>query len=41
MRPEIPLKSESILREMMEFYKNGNENLAPDLYSFNAVRDMI
>ena len=38
MRPEIPRKSEAILRDMMELYENGNENAAPDVMTFNAVR---
>ena len=41
MRPEIALKSEAILREMMELFENGNEHAAPDVVSFNAVSDLI
>eukprot|EP00804_Cyclotella_cryptica_P002909 CCRYP_013272-RA/>CCRYP_013272-RA protein AED:0.03 eAED:0.03 QI:850/1/1/1/0.33/0/4/946/716 len=37
MRSEVPLKSEAILRDMMESYENGNGNAAPDVLSFNAV----
>lgn len=41
MRPEIPLKSEAILRDMMEFYEDGNKKCRPDVMSFNAVSGMI
>ncbi|KAL7520984.1 hypothetical protein ACHAWX_005674 [Stephanocyclus meneghinianus] len=37
LRPDVPLKSEAILQEMMELYENGNRNAAPDVLSFNAV----
>lgn len=36
-RPEIPLKSEAILREMMESCMNGKKHTSPDVVSFNAV----
>lgn len=37
MRSEIPLKSETILRDMMESFEDGIQNAAPDVMSFNAV----
>ena len=40
MRPEVALKSEAILREMMGLYENGNEYAAPDVMTFNAVSDV-
>jgi hypothetical protein len=36
-RPEIPLKSEAILREMMEACMNGQKHTCPDVMSFNAI----
>ena len=36
-RPDIPLKSEALLHEMLELREAGNENAAPDVTSFNAV----
>ena len=41
MRPEIPLKSEAILRDMMESYEEGNKNCKPDVMSFNAVSGLM
>ena len=37
-RPDIPKKSEALLHEMIELSKSGDENFAPDVISFNAVR---
>ena len=37
MRPDVPLKSEGILRDMMVECENGDGRSAPDVLSFNAV----
>ena len=36
-RPNIPLKSEKILHDMIALAEQGNSNAAPDVTSFNAV----
>lgn len=36
-RPNIPLKSEKILHDMIALAQEGNINAAPDVISFNAV----
>ena len=40
LRPDVPLKSDAILREMMQSYENGNRKAAPDVMSFNAVSEL-
>jgi len=37
LRPDVPLKSEKLLHDMIALAQEGNENAAPDVISFNAV----
>ena len=37
LRPDVPLKSEKLLHDMIAMAQEGNENASPDVISFNAV----
>ena len=37
LRPDIPLKAEKIVHDMIANAEQGNENAAPDVRSFNAI----